>query len=477
MGTDSMTITQPAALGTEIIFLDPSFNCKTGVDDTLLAFALGGTFPYSFSWSNGNTGYKNVALSAGTYSVTLTDGNGCTATASATVTQPPTLTDTISSVNNISCFGNVDGSLSVSATGGTFSYSFSWSNGSTSSTITGLSAGTYSVTVTDGYGCIATATANITQPPVLTEAISPIKNISCFGNTNGSLGVSGSGGTAPYSFSWSNGSSSTNNTGLSVGIYTVTITDNNGCTATASASITQPSALADSVSYTNLNCNGINNGSATANPTGGTPSYTYLWSNGSISQNATGLSAGTYKITVTDNNGCTNSASIIITEPPAMSITKNFSASSATGCNGTAWVTVSGGTPGYTYAWSPGGATTDSIKSVCPGSYCCTVTDNKGCVDSVCITVIVSAVQEIGDNTSTISIFPDPNNGYFTVSGVGKGQVVELYNDIGQKLNRTIASETNMHINIMDKPNGIYLVRILTNDGRLVGQAKLLKVN
>ncbi|HXB13396.1 MAG TPA: T9SS type A sorting domain-containing protein, partial [Bacteroidia bacterium] len=223
----------------------------------------------------------------------------------------------------------------------------------------------------------------------------------------------------------------------------------------------------------NVTCNGGNNGSARALATGGTGKYTYSWApSGGAKDTGINLTAGVYTVTVNDSCGNSTTATATVTQPSAISIVKGTITSWVGKCNGKAYVTVSGGTAPYTYLWT-NGATTDTIKNLCDSNYCCTVTDMNGCVDSVCMNVVTSI--QILNNASSIKIFPNPNNGMFTISGLSKGMEVEVYNYLGEKISDMKASDATMQFNISDKSTGAYLVRILTKDGTLVGQEKLIK--
>ncbi len=216
---------------------------------------------------------------------------------------------------NISCNGGSNGSATATASNGTTPYTYSWSGGQTTTSVTGLSAGTYTVTVTDHNGETGSATAAITQPATLSISAGVTANVSCNGGANGSVSSTPSGGTSPYTYSWTGGGTASAYTGLSIGTYTVTVTDNKGCTATAFATITQPGVIKDTItSITYLPCGAGAN--ATIGVTGGTIPYTYLWSpSGKTTAAVTGLSWGTYTVSVSDAMGCSSVLPIAINQP------------------------------------------------------------------------------------------------------------------------------------------------------------------
>ncbi len=474
--TASAIITQPTALTTSIT-VSANVSCNADSNGKLTSTVSGGTSPYSYSWTNGGTSAANSGLSAGSYTLTVTDKNGCSATASASITQPTALSISAITNTNILCTGDNSGSVSSSASGGTAPYTYSWSGGGTNSNKTGLTAGTYTLTLTDKHGCTATASTVITQPATALSATTSITQANC-GSNNGTATASASGGTGTYTYAWApSGGTDSTATGLAPNIYTVTVTDSNGCNFTTSVSVTDTGSLHVTASATNVKCNGNATGTATASASGGTTPYTYTWTpSGGTNSNANGLTAGTYTITVKDKHSCVSVASVTITQPSVLVISKGFQPTYAVSdCNGVAWVIASGGSSPYTYSWSPGGATTDSIKSLCNGSYCCVVTDHNGCIDSTCVTVITGI--PVLDNSTSIKIFPDPNNGVFTITGLSKGQIIEVYNYTGQEISSNEINSESMQFNITDKANGVYLVRIISADGKPVIQSKILKVN
>ena len=392
-----LTFTTAAALGTSATS-QTNIACNGATNGSASVTASGGSGGYTYSWSpTGGTGSTATGLAAGSYTLTITDNVGESIIRNFSIIQPATaLAVTPASQTNIACFGGSNGSASVNTpTGGTPGYTYNWAPGNPAgdgtASVTGLTAGTYTVTVTDANGCTATQSFTITQP-VSALAVTPSSqtNIACFGEASGSATVNTpTGGTPGYTYNWTpgnpTGDGTASVTGLSAGTYTVTVTDANGCSATQSFTITQPaSALSTATGggQTNVSCNGGTNGTASVSPSGGTPGYTYSWSPaGGTSATASGLAAGTYTVTVTDANGCTATRTYTITQPNVISTAtgSQTNVSCNGGTNGTASVSPSGGTPGYTYSWSPAGGTAATASGLAAGTYTVMVTDANGC--------------------------------------------------------------------------------------------------
>ncbi|MCW5518190.1 SprB repeat-containing protein, partial [Muriicola sp. Z0-33] len=239
-------------------------------------------------------------LLAGTYTVTITDANGCETTDGATIGEPDAALSSSAIATDVACFGEATGSIDLTVNGGTPGYSYLWSNGAITEDISGLIAGTYTVTITDANGCETTDEATVGQPDAALSASAVGTDALCNGDANGSIDLTVSGGTTAYSFIWSNGATTEDISGLTAGTYSVTITDANGCTTTASATVNEPAALMCTVALDNgVSVNGGNDGAATVNPTGGTAGYSYVWDNGETTQQAIALTAGTHSVTVT----------------------------------------------------------------------------------------------------------------------------------------------------------------------------------
>ncbi|MGD1848490.1 MAG: HYR domain-containing protein, partial [Salibacteraceae bacterium] len=351
--------------------IDSTRNVACNGDTTGFASVsiAGGVAPFTYLWSNGATADSIVNVAAGNYTVTITDANGNTSSDSTTITEPTAIVAAVVLDSNVSCFGFSDGGATASATGGTGAYTYNWSNSATTASITGVTAGTYSVTITDAKGCTDSTSVTITQPVMLVAAAVVDSNVSCFGFSDGGATASATGGTMPYTYNWSNSATTASITGVMAGTYSVTITDANGCTDSTSVTITQPVMLVVSSGTINqVSCVGQSDGGATSTVTGGTLPYTYLWSNGGTNDSIAGVTAGTYTVTVTDNNGCSDTAVVAIgttpdVTPPVVTCPGNISQNNDAGTCGaivTYTVTTSDNCPGETLsqiAGLPSGAT------------------------------------------------------------------------------------------------------------------------
>src|SRR5690606_1562113 len=229
------------------------------------------------------------------------------------------------------------------------------------------------------------------------------KNVSCHGGSDGSATISPSGGTAPYNYLWSNAQTTATASSLAAGSHSVTITDANACQIVRSIIITEPTELLGSIIITDsIDCSGGSNASALASANGGTSPYSYSWSNGQTSAKATGLSAGSHYLSITDANGCVFLDTVTITEPSglsaSMSVLKNVSCNA--GNDGSASAVVSGGTAPYSYSWS-NGQTTSTATGLGAGTYSVSITDSKGC--SIMDSVLITQPNPISSTTTVIA--------------------------------------------------------------------------
>jgi len=353
--------------------------CNGYNNGTITISVTGGASPLSYHWTDGNTGANRTNLPPAAYSVTVTDNNGCTSTAGTTIAQPNAIAIT-DSVTNVACFGGSTGAVKIAVTGGTGSYHYQWSDSAHTQNISALTIGTYRVKVTDSLGCSSVDSGIVTQPSAL-GLTQTVTEVSCYGSSTGAIRDSAIGGTPGYSYLWTGGSTAQNRTGLSQGPYSVTVTDHNGCTASASATITQPNLITITDSVTNLPCTGGSTGAIDIRVTGGTGSYHYQWSDSAHTQDISSLTAGTYRVKVTDSLGCSNTDSAYITQAGSLRVVDTVSAVTCYGLSdGAIRVTVTGGTPAYSYRWSGSNNTTSAISGLAQGSYTLTVGDQAGCL-------------------------------------------------------------------------------------------------
>lgn len=380
--TASKTISQPTALSVTLSAVNVS--CNGGTNGRINLVVTGGTPGYTYNWGSDITSQNRTGLIAGTYTVTVTDSAGCTATATKTITQPNLISPTLTATN-VSCNGGNNGAITLTATGGTSPYTYNWGNNVTSANRSNLVAGIYTVTITDSLDCSVSASKTITQPAAI-SVVPTVTNVSCNGGNNGSINLTVTGGTPGYTYNWGSGVTTQNRSELAAGTYSVTITDAANCTATFSEGISQPAAISIVPSATNVSCNGGNNGAINLMVSGGTSPYTYAWGNGITSQNRTGLISGTYNVTVTDSAGCTVTASKTISQPTAIEVSVTVHNTVCNQDNGSAIVGARGGTPGYSYLWNTN-ATDSSVSGLAAGNYYVTVTDHNHCqsTDSVVV--------------------------------------------------------------------------------------------
>ncbi|MCB9252577.1 MAG: SprB repeat-containing protein, partial [Flavobacteriales bacterium] len=321
--TDSVLVDQPfAPLATTLNAFD--VKCYGGQDGSADLTVTGGTTPYVYNWSNGDKTQDISNQITGKYLVTITDSNLCIIKDSVFIGQPVApLASTISGTD-VNCFGGNDGSVSLTITGGTVPYSYSWSNGATSKDISALILGKYIVVVTDSNNCLLTDSVQVNQPGAPLSSSMNIFDALCFASADGSIDLSVSGGTTPYSFSWSNAQTTEDVSNLAAGQYIVTITDQNTCIHKDTGTVQEPTELILSVSGTSANPNVIN-GIVKASATGGTPPYSFKWT-GLTPETDTvhTVGVGDYFVSVTDSNGCVKSASINVPEAPLTGEIKVF---------------------------------------------------------------------------------------------------------------------------------------------------------
>jgi large repetitive protein len=411
-------ITQPAVLTSSATTID-SADCFGSSDGQIILSTSGGTGTYTYTWSpTGGNGPTASNLQAGCYTALVTDQNGCTTSASGCIQQPTQIVSAIGSQTNVSCNGGNDGSAAITGSGGSPQYTFSWSPSvSTTATASNLTVGNYTVIVTDANGCSTTTAVNITEPPALADTTNTI-NSTC-SQSDGTAWVTVTGGAGSYTYAWTpvGGTGATANN-LSAGNYTVTVTDANGCTIVDFASVSDAtSPVISTTAVSDVSCNGDSTGSASVTVTsGGTPPFTYSWSTGDTTASIDSLTANVYNITVTDSNGCVASGSVTITQPP--SLISSIASSTNVSCNssgdGVAIVNVTGGSPSYTYSWSPAGGSGATASNLTPNTYTILVTDSLGCTASDTITITEPAVLATTFTVDSVGCHGESTGSIFT---------------------------------------------------------------
>lgn len=386
-------IREPGALRCSVEGTD--VDCYGDASGSATATVQGGMQPYTYSWDNGVNSTTETAenLEAGTYTLTVTDKNGAKTECQVTIEQPARpLQCEVTKNQNVSINGGSDGSATVNASGGTAPYTYKWDNGETTQTATQLDEGVHKVTVTDKNGCKTECEVEIGEPGALTCSIEGT-DVLCYGGSTGSAKATVGGGVQPYTFSWDNGVNSTDNTAdnLMAGTYTLTVTDHNGAKTECQVTIEQPDRplVCDVTKVQDVSVYGGSDGSATANPSGGTPPYSYKWDNDEETQTAVKLTAGTHEVTVTDANGCVTKCEILIEEPrPLQCSIEGTDVSCYDGADGSATATVSGGVGPYKYSWNGGiNSTTDTAENLGAGTYELTVTDDNGAMTTCEVTI------------------------------------------------------------------------------------------
>ncbi len=457
-GTQTFTITAP--INPTSTQSSTNVTCNGGCNGTAtITPAPAGAYTYLWSPS-GQTTQTATALCAGTYTVTATNASGCTTTQTITITEPPLLTAT-QSQGTISCNGGTT-TASVVASGGTPGYLYAWTpSGGNGPTSTPITAGNYTCTITDLNGCIITQTFTIAQPTAVLIQATQITTANC-GQNDGSVTITVSGGNGPYTVLWpATGNNGLVESNLPPGQVCVYAYDANGCGDTLCVNVPNtPGAIVNITSFTNVTCFNACDGTAIATAAGGTGPYGFIWNNipqNTLNDTVTNLCPGVYVVTMTDANGCTDTASVTITQPTKVTNTASGATTICIGQSANLTDLASGGTPAYYYSWTDGtnNWTTQNI-TVSPTvttTYTVFVTDANGCISSTQTIVVtvnppltVQAMAGITVCSGTVVNLTAVGNG-------GNGNLTFTWtpiNQTGTSVNTTVTSTTTYTVTITD---------------------------
>jgi uncharacterized repeat protein (TIGR01451 family) len=413
------SVTEPLLLNVDALLVD--VECNGDSTGAINITPFGGVAPYTYLWSNGSTLQDLSVLRSGTYTVVVKDANDCTDTHIYTIAQPAPLSLTLTATNS-TCKDSDNGTIVSSASGGVTPYSYMWTGGMNTSSLSNLAPGTYVLNVEDALGCPVTSSAMIDEPDDIL-IVDTLINVTCSGGNNGAIKIGVSGGSSSYIYSWSNTATSQDLSMLEASNYSVTVTDSKGCVKSASYTISEPSAISISAAVTNPLCNGGTNGSVNLTVTGGTPGtapfYTYAWSDGQTVEDPTGLSAGTYTVTVTDANLCTAVYSVSLSQPDALAVTTQQTNCSCDMVNdGALDLLVSGGTTPYTYSWTGGGGSNEDISGLAPATYDVTISDANSCQITRSYTITQPSALTASATSIDVACFGNTNGSVnLTVGG------------------------------------------------------------
>jgi len=458
---DSSEIYQYPTLETYVQFYGTNANSNT----------VGGSYPYSFLWSTGETTFTIDSLSHGTYCLSVTDGNGCTTVSCGYFSNTCQVTGHIYS-NNVCCPKACDGSAEVVVAGGSFPYSYLWSTGGNTKIVTGLCEGTYTVTVTDNSGCQLVLTDSIQEPNEIKVLISGVSL--CDSTCSGILTATAVGGRAPYTYYWNNGATTPSISGQCPGIFSVTVTDIAGCIAGNVDTLFQSMPYTVSTATIDASCHNACDGSSTILVSSGIPPYTYYWIDGQSTPTATGLCAGTFNLTVLDAYGCYATASTIVLQPDLVSLSMSMTPVSVpSGSDGSGTVVAVGGTPSYTYNWD-NGETSPTVTALSAGNHCVTVTDAQGCTNVGCVFVGGGAMNNESTVFSHIEVIPNPASDFIYIHFnllITNDLYYRLYNVNGQLLMDKQLSNIrllNERLSVDHLAKGIYLLKIVVGQETVV---------
>jgi gliding motility-associated-like protein len=452
---DSVTVVLPQFTGV-VTAVSTNVSCNGASNGSIDISVIGGPLIATYQWSNGVFTEDIMNLSPGSYTLTVTDINGCSATLTELITEPAALGVSLTTVDAI-CFGGDNGSASIVVTGGIAGYNLSWTGPASADPlgleisasggdyqISQLLAGVYNLTVMDLNGCVQDLGFSISQPTNELFVSFQAQNVSCFGAADGSVSITANGGTPGYNVSWS-GSVSGNPVGiemvnegdffsinqLSAGPLLILVTDAVGCRLNGNIMVDTPPQITASAVTVNPSCFGFSDGNVTVNAVGGVGAFLYAI-NGGVSQTSNlfsgligSITGFPYSITISDANGCTDVIDCILTQAPPLFISSVipsvvFGGFNVSGCanNGSIDLTATGGTGELNYMWSPGSWTSEDLTGLASGIYSVIVTDENGCQDTS--SVVLSAPPIL---SSTAVVTSNYNGHDISCTGFSDGAI------------------------------------------------------
>jgi len=415
---ETYTLNGPTSISVTAVLTD--VKCNGEVNGSIDLSVSGGTPNYIYSWSPGVIVSQDLSnIAAGTYSVDITDANGCVVDSFFVIGQPNVMDDN-EIIVSAACFGNCNGSISLNPTGGNGGYTYSWTPSANTGTITNICPGPQTATITDSKGCTLVANYNVPSLTTISANTVAVNNI-CFNDCNGILTATNvAGGLGPYILQWNDplGQPGNSAIGLCNGNYSVTITDANGCFNKIPAAVSSPPQVTFTPTVNQPSCD-LCNGSVIVNPVGGTPGYNYLWSNNQTGNNAINLCSGVYDLQITDGNGCISNSNVVVNSSSGITgetiIATDITCEGL--CNGTANVTAIGGVAPISYNWVHDNSNLQSVSNLCAGTYFCNMTDANGC--SRTASVVIGSVTSLTINSQVTQSSCSANTGSITVDVTG----------------------------------------------------------
>ena len=385
---DTASVIISEASNISVSFTETHLLCFGNSDGSILTSVSGATPPYSsFLWSTGQSTQDIANIPAGNFVLTITDANNCEFINSTGITQPINMLFNFSLVEP-NCYGESNGEIDLGLSGATPPYNnLIWSNSESTEDLAAVPAGQYTVSVTDSLNCDFVGVVDLGQPDSI-SLLFAVEDVRCYGEDNGSINLSISGGISPYSIDqWSNGANTEDITGLEVGSYQITVSDEHNCLQYGTVDVDQPDALTFSSVENHVLCFGDPTGSIEILPEGGTMPYHYVWEDMSSGEKIENLEAGDYAVSIYDINNCETKATISINSPPDLIVVDSIKITTCIFAeDASIWVDVSGGVSPYAYTWSTL-EYTDSVSDLAPGVYNLMVNDSNLCQKEFTFTI------------------------------------------------------------------------------------------